>query len=263
MTPEETHAFLRRRAEELGLAIGLLTRYPLPTFHPRSNASVGTAFWAFPVAGALIGAPAAAMFWLSATIGFSAVASALIAMAATLFAGGGFHEDGLSDFWDGLGGGRSREAKLAIMRDSRIGSYGTLALFTTLGLQVAFLVSLEYYAGTAMAMGAIIGAEALARGAIALPVSSLKPARQDGLGVSMAGLSPRVFLSGVSVAIALPVLLLGVTAAALITGALAGAGAVSLLAWRFLGGYTGDVLGASAVTARMMALGALVLAVTP
>src|SRR5262249_46086880 len=154
---------LRHRAEELGLAIALLSRYPLPGAMVRTNASPSTAFWAFPVVGALIGCPAAALFWLSIAAGFSSVASVLIATAATLLASGAFHEDGLTDFWDGIGGGQSREAKLTIMRDSRIGTYGALALSLTLGLQISFLVSLQYYAGTSVVMSAMIGSEALAR----------------------------------------------------------------------------------------------------
>lgn len=256
-------AFLRRSAEELGLAMGLLTRLPLPYFKARTNASIATAFWAFPLAGALIGGLAAAAYWLATFIGFSAVASALLAMAMTLIAGGCFHEDGLSDFWDGLGGGRSREAKLAIMRDSRIGAYGALGLILTLALQTSFLVSLQHYAGAAMVMAGLIAAETAARGAIALPAACLKPARQDGLGASMKALSPSVFIVGVSFAIILPAVLLGGHAVFLLAGALAGAALITGLAWRFLGGHTGDVFGASAATARVCALAALVLAVTP
>ena len=263
MIPATTNVFLRHRAEELGLAVGLLTRYPLPAFSTRTNASINTAFWAFPIAGALIGGPAAAVFWLSVTIGLSTAASVLIATAAALLASGALHEDGLGDFWDGIGGGHSREAKLGIMRDSRIGTYGSLALFLTLGLQLSFLISLHYYSGTACTMGAIIASEAVARGAIALPVAGLKPARHDGLGASMAGSFPRVFIVGASLAILLAAILLGTLSAYLVVGALLGAGLISALAWHFLGGYTGDVLGAAVVTARMMALGALLLAVTP
>ncbi|WP_088348364.1 MULTISPECIES: adenosylcobinamide-GDP ribazoletransferase [Rhodomicrobium] len=253
----------RRRAEELGLAIGLLTRYPLPRFPTRSAATIGSAFWAYPLAGALIGIPAAIVLWLSVSAGFSATAAALLAMTAALIAGGGFHEDGLSDFWDGLGGGYEREEKLEIMRDSRIGTFGALALMLALGLQASFLVSLQHYAGLAAVMAAMIAAETVARGAIALPVAYLDPARSDGLGASMGTLRQGALLGGIALAIVIPVLLLGTLAVALIVGALLGAGSVVLLAWYFLGGFTGDVLGASAVTARLAALAALTLAMTP
>ncbi len=253
----------RQRTEELGVAIGLLTRFPLPPFETRTAATIGSAFWAYPLAGALIGATAAAMFWLCIAAGFSATPAVLLAMTAALVAGGGFHEDGLSDFWDGLGGGNSREAKLAIMRDSRIGAYGALALLMTLGLQASFLVSLQHYAGLAVVMAALISAETLARGAIAVPVALLRPVRPDGLGATMAAPPSVILLIGAGLAIAIAALLLGWLVAALILGALIGASLIALLAWSFLGGFTGDVLGAAAATARMTALGALTLAMTP
>jgi adenosylcobinamide-GDP ribazoletransferase len=259
----EAGSFFRQRSEEFGLALGLLTRFPLPVFKMRSPATLASAFWAYPLAGALIGCLSAAVFWLSITAGFSAIACVLIAMSAALLSNGAFHEDGLGDFWDGIGGGRTREAKLAIMRDSRIGTYGALALFMTLGLQASFLVSLQHYAGAAVAMAAIVAAETAARGAIALPAFSLKPAREDGIGVSMARLSPGVLAAGLALAIVIPLILLGFKAALLILGAVAGVSLITILTWRFLGGYTGDVFGASVATARMTALGALVLVVSP
>jgi adenosylcobinamide-GDP ribazoletransferase len=256
-------AIFRQRAEELGLAVGLLTRFPLPAFEKRTEASNGSAFWAYPFVGALVGLCAAASFGLAHVIGFSATISALLAIAAILLAGGALHEDGLSDFWDGLGGGRSRAAKLTIMRDSRIGTYGALALFLTIGLQVRCLVELQYYSGTAMAAAGLIAAEAAARGAIALPVICLAPARQDGMGQLMTALGPVPLGIGLAIVVILASVLLGARGVILIIGAALGAGFVVLLAWRFLKGYTGDVLGATAVMARMAALAALPLTVTP
>ncbi|NJM35485.1 MAG: adenosylcobinamide-GDP ribazoletransferase [Rhodomicrobium sp.] len=259
----EGGSFFRQRGEEFGLAMGLLTRFPLPGFKTRSAATLASAFWAYPLAGALIGGLSAGAFWLSLSAGFSTIACVLIATAVAVLSSGGFHEDGLTDFWDGIGGGRTREAKLAIMRDSRIGSYGALALFMTLGLQVSFLVSLQHYAGAAFVMAGIVAAETAARGTIALPAVSLTPAHQDGMGNSMARLSAGVCAAGLSFAIIIPMILLGVKAMPLIGGALLGVGLITILTWRFLGGYTGDVFGASVATARMTALGAFVLVVTP
>jgi adenosylcobinamide-GDP ribazoletransferase len=259
----ETADTIRQRTEELGVALGLLTRFPLPEFTMRTPATVGTAFWAYPLAGALVGAPAAALFWLCHAAGFSTAPSVLLAMAATLLASGAFHEDGLTDFWDGLGGGDSREEKLDIMRDSRIGTYGALAIAFTLGLQFCFLVNIQNYAGHTSVMGAIIAAEALSRGAIALPIASLHPARNDGLGPSMAVLPMVTIVTGVVIAAAIAVLLLGGGGLLMMVGAALGTGLVTFIAWHFLGGFTGDVLGAAAVTARMAGLGAFALAVTP
>jgi len=262
-TKIEENAFFRKRIEELGLAFGLLTRLPLPAFARRSNATLGTAFWAYPLAGMVIGLCAGAAFWLATAAGFSTAICALIAIVVSLLAGGGFHEDGLSDFWDGLGGGGTREAKLSIMRDSRIGTYGALALFFTLGLQTAFLINLHHYAGEITVILALIAAETAARGAIAFPLAALAPARSDGLGSLMTKMRPETFMIGLGIAAAAPIGFLGFHGGLLFAGAALGAGFITLLARHYLGGFTGDVLGASAATARMTGLSFLVLLVTP
>jgi len=255
--------FFRQRAEEFTLALGLLTRFPLPTFEVRTPATPATAFWAYPLAGALIGLVAAATFWLSVSLGFNTIVSAILAVIAGLFASGGLHEDGLSDFWDGLGGGRTREAKLTIMRDSRVGTYGALSLFLGLGLQIAFLVNLHHYAGLFVVAAALIASESAARGAIALPLGLLGSARHEGLGGIMLGVRPSCLAIGGALAVAVAVALLSLQGVVLIFGAVLGAALITVLARGFLGGFTGDVLGAAAATARITALGALVLMVTP
>jgi adenosylcobinamide-GDP ribazoletransferase len=254
---------LRKISEEFGLALGLLTRFPLPTFETRTEASVGSAFWAYPLAGALIGAVAAAVFFAASAIGFTTLVSALLTIAISILVSGGFHEDGLSDFWDGLGGGKTKEDKLTIMRDSRVGTYGALALYISLSLQTALLTSLYQYAGLGMVAGALVGAEITARGAIALPVALLEPAREDGLGRSLTDLSRNTLIIGVLIAIIVPAGLLGLPGIALAAGAAVGAAFITLLAGHFLEGYTGDVLGATVTTARLAGLGALALLVTP
>ena len=262
MNPE-MQILLRRRLEELGLAVGLLTRFPLPAFKVSGTATVASALWAYPLAGALVGAASGAVFWLATHAGFGIMPSVLLAIAAALLAGGGLHEDGLGDFWDGLGGGASREAKLIIMRDSRIGTYGVLALVLTLALQATFLVSLQHYAGAGTVIAALIAAESAARGAIIVPLFFLLPARRDGLGATMTGLTgghlgmTGLLTSGIALAC------LGADGIALLGGAVLGAVFVTLLAWRFLGGFTGDVLGAAAATGRMAALAWLALVCTP
>ncbi|MGF1620521.1 MAG: adenosylcobinamide-GDP ribazoletransferase [Rhodomicrobiaceae bacterium] len=259
----ESETFLRRRLEELGLAAGLLTRIPLPAFKRHTRATLGTAFWAYPLVGALIGVLSAIAFWLSVTAGFSSTACAYIAIIASLLAGGAFHEDGLSDLWDGLGGGKTKEAKLKIMRDSRIGAYGALALLLTLGLQAEFIVNLQHYTGLLPTIAAIIAAETLARGVIALPLATLPPARKDGLGSLMTNMRPETYAAAIAISLVVAFVLLGLNSGMLILGGAIGAAVITLLARSFLGGFTGDVLGATAATARMTALGFVVLLVTP
>ncbi len=252
----------RRLLEETALAIGLLTRFPLPAFEIRSTATIASAFWAFPLAGAAVGFAGAAAFWLASALNLGAAVAAILAIAAALIATGALHEDGLADFWDGLGGGATREARLDIMWDSRIGVYGALALVAALGLQAALLLRIYEGAGLGGALPALVAAEAAARAAIALPAGLLPPARADGFGRTMTGLNPAAWIFGVLIGCALSVVWLGGAGLAVIAGVAAGAAAVTALARRYLGGYTGDVLGAAVVMARLCGLGAAAMAMT-
>jgi adenosylcobinamide-GDP ribazoletransferase len=254
---------VRQWMEEAVLAFGLLTRFPLPSFERRSAASYASAFWAYPLAGGAVGMAGAVTFWLAAAMGFSTGVCVILALSAIILAEGGLHEDGVADFWDGLGGGETREEKLTIMRDSRIGTYGVIALLFTIGLQGMFLVNLHHYAGVGGVAAGLIASEAAARGVLAVPLGSMLPARADGLGQGMAELQSSTLAAGALIAAVIALLLLGVSGFAVMIGAAIGALFISTLAGMFLGGYTGDVLGASAATARAGALGALVLMVTP
>jgi len=95
----------------------------------------------FPLVGAGVGAFGAAVL-LAALQAWPPVVAVGLAMAATVWLTGGFHEDGLADTCDGLGGAVDRARALLIMKDSRLGSYGALGLVLTLGLKAAVLVVL-------------------------------------------------------------------------------------------------------------------------
>jgi adenosylcobinamide-GDP ribazoletransferase len=161
---------------------------------------------------------------------------------ATLAVTGCLHEDGLADTADGFGGGKTRERKLDIMRDSRIGTYGVCALTVAILLRVSALALLANPALVAMAL---IAAHGAARATLPAFMLIVPPARGDGLSHG----AGRPTLARVAVAAALGVLILfawlglvsGIGAAALL-----GIVAV-LMAWLCLaqiGGQTGDVLGA-------------------
>src|SRR5687768_326033 len=109
---------------EFRLALGFFTRLPLKA----PAGPVAEAARAFPGAGAVVGLIGSLVYLLAVEIGLSGLLAALLAVAATVIAGGALHEDGLADFADMLGVRGDRERKLAVMRDSRIGSYGVLAL---------------------------------------------------------------------------------------------------------------------------------------
>ncbi|MCK8786045.1 adenosylcobinamide-GDP ribazoletransferase [Roseomonas sp. NAR14] len=251
---------LARRLAELGAAFGLLTRLPVGRLPLADAAGCARAVWAYPLAGAVAGAAGGAAFALASGLGIPPASGAVLALATMALVTGALHEDGLADTADGIGGGRTPERRLAIMRDSRIGSFGALALLLSLALRGTALAAMARPgdATTTQAGHVVLGlvaAAALGRGAMLLPLVLLPPARRDGLGASV-GRPPRGAV-GVGLALALlPALLLLPAGTALGAGLLAGLAGLAMarLAWRRLGGQTGDVLGATAVLAECAVL---------
>ncbi len=125
----------------LVLALGFLTRLPVPA-QEHSDARLAASVSYFPAVGWVVGLFGALGFHLGLFLGSSAVA-AVLAMTAMVLVTGGFHEDGLADTADGFGGGWTRQRKLEIMKDSRLGSYGALALVLSLLLVFSVLQHLE------------------------------------------------------------------------------------------------------------------------
>jgi adenosylcobinamide-GDP ribazoletransferase len=125
---------LRRRCSEAQVALMLLTRLPAGRLG-EPVPTLAQAAWAFPLAGLAVGGVVAAVMAAGQALGWPAAVAAGVAMVAGLLATGGLHEDGLGDVADGFGGGHTRERKLEIMKDSRLGSYGAIALVMALGLR--------------------------------------------------------------------------------------------------------------------------------
>ncbi len=223
------------RGDELAGAFMLLTRLPVARLS-RQEVPAADCVWAYPVVGAAVGAIGAAVFAL-ARLGLPPGIAAILAIAATILATGGLHEDGLADTADGFGGGRTTERKLEIMRDSRIGSYGALALMLSLGLRITALATIAEPKAAAFAL---IAAGTLGRGVMLVPLWRLYPARASGLAAPLAGMTPGAACVGLAVAAA-PAILVPTT----LIAALAAAAIVTWLARRQIGGYTGDVLGAT------------------
>lgn len=242
-----------RWLDELGLAYVFLTRLPWP--RPiRDPRPLMAASWAFPVIGALVGIIAGVAFALADAVGLPGEAAAVIALAAAALVTGALHEDGLADLADGFGGGRDPESKRRIMRDSRIGSYGVLALVLTLGLKVACLAALD----ADSAVLALIAAHAVARGIVPGLTRALPFATGDGVGRSAGkpGRGGALWAAALAVAVAVFVLPAGIGLAAALAAAVA-AVLVGVLARRQIGGVTGDVLGAAEQTAEAVALAAI------
>lgn len=233
---------LVRQGRLLTCAAQFLTRLPTPRLAAIEPDWIACSARYFPLVGQLVGLLSAAV-WLLVGRFWPGLPAAVLAVAAGVLATGGFHEDGLADTADGLGGGQDRERRLAIMKDSRIGSYGALALGLVLMLRIGLLASLSPWSGVVALVVAHGGARAAAVVVMAaLPyagdvdVAKVKPAAR--------GARPR----DAAIALALgawPLFLLGLPRAVLAVG-LTGAVSLSmaLAARRLIGGVTGDVLGA-------------------
>ncbi|MBB4121648.1 adenosylcobinamide-GDP ribazoletransferase [Martelella radicis] len=241
---------LTRLATDLAVATGFLTRYPIPAEMQTDPPDGARAAWAFPFAAVLAMLLPAFVFLVLLELGAGALISALIAIGASLLVTGALHEDALADSADGLLAGKTRESALSIMKDSRTGVYGTLALVFSILLRAVALAILVAE-GSLNAALLFIAAAAGGRAAMVCQWSVLQSARTDGVAATLgrpersvavcallSGLGAVALLAGLSGAL-LPALL------AIGAAALAAAG-FTIFVSRRLGGYTGDTLGATA-----------------
>jgi adenosylcobinamide-GDP ribazoletransferase len=235
-------AWLKQRADELKAAIFFLTRLRYGPAEPVGGAAIAQAAWAFPIAGIIVAAIGALVYWLAHRVGLPPLPCAALSVAATMLVTGALHEDGLADTVDGFGGGHSREQKLDIMRDSHTGAYGVCALVLAIILRVSALASL---ATPALVVPALFAAHGAARAVLPVFMLLVPPARSNGLSAT-AGQPPP---ESAGVAAVLGIVILGLCLgfvlglAALVAVAVVAA----LLAWLSLtqiDGQTGDVLGA-------------------
>jgi adenosylcobinamide-GDP ribazoletransferase len=230
-------------SDQARLAVAFLTRIRIGGIAPPEPGALASAAWAFPLAGILVGLIGGIVFVIGDRLGLPINAMALLAIAATVLATGGLHEDGLADTVDGLGGGADREQALAIMRDSRTGAFGALALVFSVGLRVAALAALPVpQAG----VSALVAAHVVSRGYLPTLMLWLDPARADGLGAEAGRPSPPGATAAVLIGLLVAVVMLGLGRAivAMLVAAVAVA-LLSLTARRRVGGHTGDVLGAA------------------
>ncbi len=252
---------LGARLAEVQLALMLLTRLPAGVL-PGPPPGIGQAAWAFPLAGLAVGGVGAAVLGLALWPGLPPVVAAGLALAAMVLATGGLHEDGLADCADGFGGGRDLAARLEIMRDSRIGSYGALALILVTGLRWQALAALAAL-GAWQAALALLALAALSRAVMPVLMAFLPPARPEGLGGHAARARSSDAVAALALGLALALVFIGPAAAFWAASAMALASL--LMAWaahRLIGGQTGDVLGATqqlAELAGLLAVLALVL----
>ena len=241
-------------ARDLLACLRFYSRLPLPALAfetaPHAMPDFAQGIRMLPLAGVLIGLIGALALWLAAALGLPALPAAIAALAALALATGAMHEDGLADFADGLGGGATRERKLEIMKDSRLGSYGALALAAAFAFRAAALAALAERFGFGAAGAALVAAAAVSRTAGLLPLKLLPPARPDGAGraASVPSDGALRLAGGLAMLVALLAPACGIGFGRMLAGLLLAAGgawAVTGLARRHLGGLTGDVAGAA------------------
>lgn len=227
-------------------AVAFLTRLPVGS-PPHPDLTAASAW--FPLVGVVV-ATLALVGWAAGEAVIGPLGGAVTATLAAVVVTGALHEDGLADTVDGLWGGATAERRLEVMRDSRIGTYGTIALVGELLLWVAVLVPLDDLRDAARVL---VGAHVTGRAAPLVLIRWLPAARRDGLGAHLrpAGLVGAL-IAGATVVAAL-VLTAGVWAPVVLLAAVVPIAALGVAARRRLGGSTGDVLGAGVALAALAA----------
>jgi adenosylcobinamide-GDP ribazoletransferase len=235
---------MREQWAILLLAVQFLTRLPVPASAGFTPARLTAATRYHPLVGAFIGALVALVYAL-ALLAWPPLVAVVISIAASLLLTGAFHEDGLADMFDGIGGGMTRERALEIMKDSRIGTYGAAALILALALKAATLAAMPPLA----VILALLAGHGLSRFSAVLVIATSAYVRDHGTAKPVAdGVSRESLI--IATATALPLLLvlawgLGITPALLgLAGLTLGHWAMRRVFERKLGGYTGDCLGA-------------------
>jgi adenosylcobinamide-GDP ribazoletransferase len=227
---------------DIAVALAFYTRLPLRPAGPVDGAAVARASWCAPLVGALIGTLAGLVYWIAYRLNLPPFVCATLAVAAGMLLTGGLHEDGLADTADGFGGGTTRERALDIMRDGRIGAYGTCALVVCLALRIGALADLPR---AALVAWALVGAHAAARATLPAFMRLLPPARTDGLSATAGAPSRERALVAAAIGFGLLWIALGLRNALIALALmLVGALVTAWLARRKIGGQTGDVLGA-------------------
>ena len=251
---------LRSALIDLAVLLRFFSRLPLPPLpfedDPHGRPDFARAAPMLPLAGMILHAIGAIVLLMMLGSGLSPLIAAILAVLALTWSTGAFHEDGLADTADGIGGGGNRDDKLAIMRDSRIGTYGTVALVFSLMLRVALLASLVERSGAVAAALVLVASGGLSRVAALWLAVALAPAHSDGAAFATGAPDMRRYMLTAIIAIVLAALLVTPMLGqapfiAGLAGNLMAGRAAAQLAKRHLGGQTGDIAGATQQAAEI------------
>ncbi len=227
------------------LALQFLTRLPLGHNVPFSNAAFAASVRYYPLIGLLIGGLVAAVYVASGQL-FPHSISIILSTVMGLLLTGAFHEDGLADMFDGIGGGQNAAQSLVIMKDSRIGVFGAAALLSALMLKIVALIEIP----PATAIVTLVVAHCLSRWSSVIVIATSRYVRSEGKSKPVAGDISRfgVVLASITALLALaalgfmtePWIAMGAT-----VGMVVGHASSRWIYERKIGGFTGDCLGAT------------------
>jgi len=239
------------------LAVGFLTRLPVPADPSFSDDKLNGASRYFPLVGLLVGALAAGVYGAALAVFANSLIAILLSMVASILITGSFHEDGFADSCDGFGGGFRSEDVLRIMKDSRIGTYGTVGLISILALKAA---SLHAMPTNSVVIAGLLWGHVFSRWVSTSYLLDLNYVRGEGKSKPLATTMPfkHWLYSGAPL---LPLLL--VIDVYSLMGLMVMAALFRIaFAWylrRRIGGYTGDALGAAQQVVEILVYFAILL----
>ncbi len=243
-TPPETPEMPNYRSgwiADIVVALNFLTRIPVQPGFLFDMSALTTACRCFPLIGVLIGGLSATIFLIAYFTGLPLLLAALLCVATQILLTGALHEDAIGDVADGFGGGTTREKKLEIMRDSRVGTYAVVMLILMIGMKVVAISSFE---NPFLGFSAILAASVCSRGAMVWAMHLMPTARKDGLGAKAGKPALTSALWALVFTVLIPLIVLDPFLASIgLLAAFLAALILGFIAYRQIGGQSGDVLG--------------------
>ncbi|NTZ90925.1 adenosylcobinamide-GDP ribazoletransferase [Agrobacterium tumefaciens] len=248
-------------------SVAFLSRLPVPSrfFGDGDGISMRRTARVFPAAGLLIALPAAFLVVIFAAFDASPQLTGWLAIALTALITGALHEDGLADMADGFGAGKDKARTLEIMKDSRIGSYGAIAMILSFALRATALASLIETLPAKTAAAGLIAAAVMSRALMVWHWQALPAAKTSGIAANAGqpgkierniALATGLLLFALFTLHALPLL----SIAAVLVVACLSAMLFGRLCASKIGGHTGDTIGACQQITEIVTLVALALA---
>jgi adenosylcobinamide-GDP ribazoletransferase len=228
-------------AADFLIALVFLTRLPLRLSFQFDMSSVGRASRCFPLVGVVVGGLSGTVYYGAHSLNFPPLVAAFLALAVQVWLTGALHEDAFGDIADGFGGGIDKDKKMEIMRDSRVGTYAVIALILVIGMKAGAITAFD---NPASGFAIILCAAVVSRAMLTFGLYLMPSARKDGLGASAGRPGIMVAIWALLFCLIIPVIILGpFTASIGIFAAMLAAAIMGIIAYRQIGGQTGDVLG--------------------